>query len=346
MTSAPKHKKVLILRFSALGDILISIPLLRNVALENPEFRFYFASDAKMSVFFRDIDNIEIIPVDFKREYKGIFGLIKWAWHINFTSFDFVLDIHDVLRTKFLKLLFNIFHIKVFVYNKGRKEKQQLIISKDPIKFPLKLQIDRYADVFVKSGLLKNISYNTIKTGTIGAKHIVNNEKFIIGLAPFSKHKSKMISLNILEEVVSYYIKKNVRFYIFGFGESEKKRAFDVFSKYDHCEILIDKFNFENEIQEIQKLDIMITMDSANAHLSALFAIPTITIYGPTHPFIGFWPLFQPIENCITPNLNEFPELPVSIFGNNVPKKYYNIINTITSDDIINRINQILKKTD
>jgi ADP-heptose:LPS heptosyltransferase len=338
MNKSPIPKKVLILRFSALGDILISIPLIRKVALNNPSVHFYYATDPKMIVFTQDIDNLEIIPIDFKSKYKGLLGIIKWARHNNFTSFDLVLDIHDVLRTKILKLLFNLYQIKVVVFDKGRKEKQNLINSKESIKLPLKLQIDRYAEVFMNSGLLSGKT----KFDSLLLKISKKSQIVSIGLAPFSKHESKMISLKILEEVVSSFKDTNVKFYIFGFGENEKKAAFEVFSKYDHCEIIINSLSFEEEVREIQKLNLMVTMDSANAHLSALFAIPTITIYGPTHPFLGFWPLFQPIENCITPNLNHFPELPVSIFGKDIPKEYRNVINTIKSDVIIDRINQII----
>jgi ADP-heptose:LPS heptosyltransferase len=331
-------KKVLILRFSALGDILISIPLIRKVALDNPSVHFCFATDAKMTVFTQDIDNLEIIPIDFKNKYKGFCGIIKWAQDINFTSFDLVIDIHDVLRTKILKLLFNLYQIKVIVFDKGRKEKQNLINSKESIKLPLKLQIDRYAEVFMNSGLLSGkTKFDPLHLNISKKSQIVS-----IGLAPFSKHESKMISLKILEEVISSFSDKNVKFYIFGYGEKEKKAALEAFSKYNHCEILINSLRFEEEIVKIESLDLMVTMDSANAHLSALFAIPTITIYGPTHPYIGFWPHFQPIENCITPNLNDFPELPVSIFGKDIPKKYRNVINTIKSDVIIDRINQII----
>jgi ADP-heptose:LPS heptosyltransferase len=137
MSKSPIPKKVLILRFSALGDILISIPLIRKVALDNPSVHFCFATDAKMTVFTQDIDNLEIIPIDFKNKYKGFCGIIKWAQDINFTSFDLVIDIHDVLRTKILKLLFNLYQIKVIVFDKGRKEKQNLINSKDSIKLPV-----------------------------------------------------------------------------------------------------------------------------------------------------------------------------------------------------------------
>ena len=339
MNKSPMPKKILILRFSALGDILISIPLIRKVALDNPSVHFCLATDAKMTVFTQDIDNLEIIPIDFKNKYKGFCGIIKWAQHINFTSFDLVIDIHDVLRTKILKLLFNLYQIKVIVFDKGRKEKQNLINSKESIKLPLKLQIDRYAEVFIHSGLLVGKpNYEPIYLNKI----INNSENIVIGLAPFSKHESKMISLLILEEIVRSFSDKNVKFYIFGYGEKEKKAALEAFSKYNHCEILINSLRFEEEIVKIESLDLMVTMDSANAHLSALFAIPTITIYGPTHPYIGFWPHFQPIENCITPNLNDFPELPVSIYGKRVPTRYYNIINTIKSTEIIHRMQQII----
>jgi ADP-heptose:LPS heptosyltransferase len=92
----------------------------------------------------------------------------------------------------------------------------------------------------------------------------------------------------------------------------------------------------------ISNLDIMISMDSANGHISALFGVPTLTIWGATHPVIGFKPYLQPFENQILPNSDSYPNLPVSIYGKVKKREYETIINSIDSEQIINRIKEIL----
>jgi ADP-heptose:LPS heptosyltransferase len=86
----------------------------------------------------------------------------------------------------------------------------------------------------------------------------------------------------------------------------------------------------------------MVSMDSANGHLAALFGVPVITIWGVTHPFAGFAPYGQPKDNQILANNKEFPLIPTSVYGNKYPKGYENAIGSISPKTIIKRIMELL----
>ncbi|RZL98110.1 MAG: glycosyl transferase family 1, partial [Pedobacter sp.] len=60
-------------------------------------------------------------------------------------------------------------------------------------------------------------------------------------------------------------------------------------------------------------LNVMISMDSANMHLASLQGIPVVSIWGGTHPFLGFYGWRQPLANAIQIDL---PCRPSSVFGN------------------------------
>jgi ADP-heptose:LPS heptosyltransferase len=120
-------KRILILRFSSIGDVLILLPLLKSIQNKKINYHFTVASIPKLAFLFKDIPNVSFIAVDFKVYYKGFKGLIDLFRLFYGLKFDLVLDLHDVIRTKVLRLLFQMLRIPVYTFQKGRSEKKKLI---------------------------------------------------------------------------------------------------------------------------------------------------------------------------------------------------------------------------
>lgn len=340
-------KRILILRFSALGDILILLPLLKSIQNKKTNYHFTVASIPKLAFLFKDIPNVDFIGVDFKENYKGFKGLID-LFHVFYgMKFDAVLDLHDVIRTKVLKLLFQMVKTPVFTFQKGRAEKRKLIKDITKTLPILPTTFERYFAGFKALGnsfeIINNQYFEKIELNEKCAGFLGDFDSKWIGIAPFSKHKSKEYSLEKIREIVnSFSNKSEVKFIFFGYGEAEKNQIDSIFKDNEKVKNAISKFTFEEECTMISNLNIMISMDSANGHLSALFGVPTITIWGATHPIIGFKPYLQPTENQILPNSDLYPNLPVSVYGKVKKREHETIINSIDSEQIINRIKEIL----
>ena len=105
---------------------------------------------------------------------------------------------------------------------------------------------------------------------------------------------------------------------------------------------MVGKLSFKQELELISHLDIMIGMDSGNAHLSAMYGIPTITLWGVTHPYAGFYPYDQPKENALLADRTLYPFIPTSVYGKKYPKGYEKAIETISVEMILNKVEQIL----
>ena len=73
------------------------------------------------------------------------------------------------------------------------------------------------------------------------------------------------------------------------------------------------RFSMNDELAEIAKLDLMISMDSANMHLASMCDVPVLSIWGATHPYAGFMGWGQPLDHAIQV---ELPCSPCSVFGN------------------------------
>ena len=86
----------------------------------------------------------------------------------------------------------------------------------------------------------------------------------------------------------------------------------------------------------------MVSMDSGNGHLSAMFGIPTLTIWGITHPFAGFAPFGQDPKLSILADREQYPMIPTSVYGNKFPKGYERVMDTIHPQDVVNTIESLL----
>jgi ADP-heptose:LPS heptosyltransferase len=83
-------------------------------------------------------------------------------------------------------------------------------------------------------------------------------------------------------------------------------------------------------------------MDSGNAHIAAMLGIKVVTLWGATHPYTGFSPFNQSLENCLVSDREKYPLLPTSVYGNKNVARYEDAMRTISVNDIIQKINSNL----
>ena len=102
------------------------------------------------------------------------------------------------------------------------------------------------------------------------------------------------------------------------------------------------KIKFQQELQLINNLDVMLSMDSGNAHIAAMLGVKVITLWGATHPYAGFSPFNQHFENALVSDRNLFPKLPTSVYGNKKVAGYEDAMRTILPETIVLRIKKVL----
>jgi ADP-heptose:LPS heptosyltransferase len=79
-------------------------------------------------------------------------------------------------------------------------------------------------------------------------------------------------------------------------------------------------------------------MDSGNAHIAAMLGVKVITLWGVRHPYAGFSPFNQPMENALVSDINQFPKIPTSVYGNKKVAGYQEAMRTIPVEAIVNAI--------
>jgi len=98
-----------------------------------------------------------------------------------------------------------------------------------------------------------------------------------------------------------------IKIFLFGGGNEEIQKLHQLQNNHSNVIVLAGKLKFNQELVVISNLDVMLSMDSGNAHIAAMLDVKVITLWGATHPFAGFAPFNQPLENCITADRKKYP---------------------------------------
>lgn len=333
-------QKVLVIRLSAMGDVAMTSPIIYSLCSQYPNTEFTLLSTPLFEPFFAKFSNFKFIGTDIKKSNNGIIGLFKLYRLLTADNeYDAVFDIHDVLRTKILRTFFKLSGKRVFVIDKGRAEKKSLTRADNKINRPLKTTIQRYCDVFAKAGFnirlnghpLKKIELTDSLQSIVGER----NGRWI-GVSPFAQHRGKIYPLEKMGRVIEQLCSKpDISVLVFGGGEYEKVVAEAWEKQFTNCHSIIGKVRLRDELAIISQLDCMISMDSSAMHMSSLFGVRVVSVWGATHPNAGFFGYNQDISDAVQLNL---PCRPCSIYGNK-PCQYGNFkCMEIPPEAIVNRV--------
>ena len=329
-----------------MGDVAMTVPVLRAMELKYPEVAITVVSRPFFKPLFNDLTNVSFFAADVNKRHRGFMGILKLFSDLKKLNIDAVADVHNVLRSKVLGILFSLSGKKCVKIDKGRKEKKALTRTKSKVFKQLKTTHERYADVFRKLGFEIDLNKDVLLGKKVLPKNISNkigvkNEQWI-GIAPFAQYESKMYPLDLMEKVIQEIARQDVKIFLFGGGKKEAEKLHNLALPYKNVSSVANIFSFEDELKLISQLDCMVSMDSGNAHLAALFGVPTITLWGATHPYTGFAPFLQPFKHNILPDLKKYPNLPCSIYGNKVCDGYENVMQSIPVEKVIEKITEIL----
>lgn len=340
--------KILVIRFSAIGDVAMTVPVIHSLATQYPQHQITVLSRPNMAALFAHLPaNVSFWGADLKETYKGFVGLNRLFNELKAEQFDYIADFHDVLRTKYLRLRFLLQGKKVAHIDKGRKGKKALTRSKNKIKVQQLSSFQRYANVLNRLGLPVRTDFKTIYPsgkGDLSAFTPITGTKGTdkwVGIAPFATHRGKIYPEKQMEQVIqSLDAQPNIRIFLFGGGKKEVEILSAWTNKYPSATCIAGKLKMDAELALMSHLDAMVSMDSGNMHLASLVNTPVISIWGATHPLAGFMGWQQSEQNAVQIDM---PCRPCSVYGNKpCVEKGYACLQQITPQMIVEKINAIL----
>ena len=314
-----KKEHILVIRFSALGDVAMAVPVVYSLAKQHPDIRITVLSRNMARPLFENLaPNVGFMGADLKGEYRGIRGLNALYRRLTAKQFTAIADLHSVLRSEFLRMRFNMSNCKVAHINKHRKGRRKLT-SIDNRQLSQQLS-------------MLPATMNTKNAG----------EQWI-GIAPFAAHEGKIYPTHLMHQVIAQLTQQHpqARIFLFGRGEKEDKYFTEWCQEFPTCTYVSQHIDsMYEELILMSHLEVMLSMDSANMHLASLTGIPVVSVWGATHPLAGFMGWNQSKDNAIQADLDCRP---CSIFGQKPCKRGdYACLNQIKPETIVEKINSLL----
>lgn len=348
-----KKEHLLVIRFSALGDVAMTVPVVYALAQQYPDVRITVLSRNFARPLFDDLlPNINFMEADLKREYHGITGLNSLYRRLLAKQFTAIADLHSVLRSSYLRMRFNLDHYKVAHIDKHRKDRRRITSSSNKQLIQLPTSFQNFADVFARLGYPVNVQFRSIFSEDGGDMNLLPESlprptvgQPCIGIAPFAAHEGKIYPVRLMEQVVEQLLAKHpdTRIYLFGKGQREDETFPKWCAAHPQCVYVSQHLNnLRDELILMSHLQVMVSMDSANMHLASLVATPVVSVWGATHPFTGFMGWNQNPENAIQIPLECRP---CSIYGQKpCLRGDYACMRNIAPEQIVNRVELILNK--
>lgn len=281
--------KFLILRFSSIGDIVLTTPVIRCIKMQYPDAEVHFATKKQFKVL---VENNSYVDKFFLLE-KPLDVFIKT---LQVENYDFVIDLHNNLRTSIIKYRLG---KKSFSYNKLNFEKWLLV----------NLKINRLPDVHIVDRNLKTVESLGIKNDNKGLDYFippnqeVNLENILENGQPFvayaigGQHFTKKLPVERIIELCSKINKK-----IILLGGKEDEAAGEIVEHalgnkiYNAC----GKYNLNQSASILKQAEYVISHDTGLMHIASALKKRIISIWGNTVPEFGMYPYqtdFSIIEN-------------------------------------------------
>ena len=336
-----------------MGDVAMTVPVVYSLARQYPDVRITMLSQKFARPFFEHMPhNVGFMEADLKGEYHGVKGLNALYRRLTAKNFTAIADLHSVLRSKYLRMRFNMGRFNVAHIDKHRALRRALIADGESKRMEqLPTSFENYADVFASLGYPVKVEFRSIFGDGKGDLSLLpealvckgDGEQWI-GIAPFAAHRGKIYPEELMERTLLLLADRypNARLLLFGGGKGEMETMMKWQRQNERLEIVADVMKgIDKELVLMSHLDVMLSMDSANMHLASLTATPVVSVWGATHPYAGFMGWAQSQENAVQLDM---PCRPCSIYGNrDCHNGDYPCLRGITPEMIVEKIERIMQ---
>ena len=333
----------LLLRFSTLGNVAMTVPVVSSLVRLQPSDRFVIVSSKGYNGMFYGMYNVLFHEVSFSLGLSAVSALYR---QLSAYRPDAVIDLQSNLFTAALCALFRLHSTPVYVIRYGRWQKLLSIFRRGPVS-SLPTEFERYSHTLLEAGLHTDTQFVSIPVNEKARNRI--NELYspkksrCIGIAPFAKHRSNILPAGTMKRIIGHFAhSEDTQVYLFGAGDIECEMLRQWSNIYPNTFSIAGKLALEEELELMRQLDVMICMDSANQHLSSLVGLRAVSVWLGTHPAIGFYGWKQRSGDCIQCQL---PCRPCTIHGTRYCRYLNFACKDISAETIIERTEQVLSET-
>ena len=276
-----KKLKILVIRFSSIGDIVLTFHALRCLREKHPTAEVHFLTKST----YKDL----LLASTFHDKTLFFEGDLKQTKRaIRKENYSHIIDLHNNLRTRLLTI--GIRGVHLIRFNKLNWEKW-LFTRLKKNKLPNKHLVERYIDAFSELGVL-NDSKNTLFFVPNEFKIELNlydlKENAFLAIALGAQYKTKKFPVSSLIKVLEFY---DLPIVLLG-GEAEQEDGIKIQEAFPQKKM----YNLCGELSLLASASILsqaktvLTNDTGLMHIAAMFDVPIVSIWGNTVPAFGMYP--------------------------------------------------------
>jgi ADP-heptose:LPS heptosyltransferase len=323
-------KKFLIVRFSSIGDIVLTTPVVRCIKNQIADAEVHFLTKKKFIEIVNNNPNIEKV-YGIEKNVSEVIGALKAE------NYDYIIDLHYNIRSILVKLKLKAKYVKFRKLN----FKKWLLVSLKKNSLPDLHIVDRYLHPLKKLGIIndnKGLEFFIDKTNeidvskTLPAMHRAGYIGLVIGAAHFTKRlpREKLIQLcNTIDRPVVLLGGPEDA----GLAEEIVKISGD--KVYSAC----GKFNLQQSSSILKQAEQIITNDTGLMHIAAAFQKKIISVWGNTVPEFGMFPYYgknaEPPASIIIEVLGLDCRPCTKLGFQKCPKGHFRCMNDIDTSKII-----------
>jgi ADP-heptose:LPS heptosyltransferase len=315
-------KKILIIRFSSIGDIVLTSPVVRCLKEQAPTFEIHFLTKKSFKSILENNPNItKVYTID--KDVNEIIGDLKKE------NYDEIIDLHNNLRSLEVKLKLR---KASSTFKKLNFEKWMIVNFKRNLS--LTHVVDRYLQTVEHLGIkndYKGLDYfiplsDEINIASLPFSHQKGYVGFVIGAKHFTKQLPE-------EKIISICKTINMPIILLG-GKEDVERGEKIEAAvgtivYNAC----GKFNLNQSASIIKQASKVISHDTGLMHIAAAFKKEIISVWGNTVPVFGFTPYLPGVNSKII-EVKGLSCRPCSKIGYaKCPKGHFKCMNNINVDE-------------
>jgi len=317
--------KVLFIRFSSLGDIILTTGAIKYFKTNFPDANIHVLTYSQFAQLYEGLEFIDkIIPLNRDTSFVKYLSFVKQ----NSQDYDYIIDLHSNLRSKLFALTLG----KNYLHYNKLSLKRRLFTKYRLFKNDLRKHVvERYFNILKDKFNMTLSNPESLEEIRPFIKQYAKMEKGRIVLHPFASKKAKEWPyFNVL---ATKLLSHGFNIVIVGKG------------KFDKISGITDKTNktsLKELLTELSKAELVITTDSGPMHAAVALNKKTVAIFGPTTKEFGFYPIF---ENCKIVENTTLECRPCHVHGLNLcPKKHFKCMQEISADTVLNTSLELLKK--
>lgn len=320
--------KFLIIRFSSIGDIVLTTPVVRNLKQQVENVEIHYITKPQFKSILESNPYVDKVHV-LKKSLKETVNELKYE------HFDYVIDLHRNIRTARFK---NRLKTISFSFDKLNKEKWMLVNFKKN-NLPDTHIVDRYIDtlkVFDVKNDEQGLDYFIPEKDEVDLKSI--SEELIngyVGVVVGAYHNTKKLTK---EKIIAICKQIDKPILLLG-GPDNKEEGEEIKNSigrniYNTC----GAYNINQSASLVKQANIILTPDTGLMHIASAFKKKIISVWGNTVPEFGMYP-YMPHPDSEIIEIKDLKCRPCSKIGfTQCPKKHFKCINDLDEDYIVKRI--------